>query len=547
MNKEEFLKKLRKRLEVLEDSEIEDILSEYEGFIEEKVSKGLTEEQAVKELGNFNEIVDDLLAAYKVKRTSGEENIFNKVINKISDAIDLFMESLNNKSGKDIVKVLIEIILILFLICLLKIPFAMIRDLGSSIFFELTFPIGNIFSSIWAFIIEISYIIVAVIFFIKTFEKRYFKDITENIVNKREEKPDSSKSAKIKKEKATKTEVKKENKTIVEPTNHSFFYYMNEICIYILKFLVLIFLIGIICYLIGISVALGFMIYLIVNGVLYFGILLLIIALFLGGTLFLELCINFLFNKHNKAVLVVSKIISIIIFTGIGLTMSAVEIAETEIIYDRDNLEIKEITKEIPMTDDILIYNYDQVIIDNNLNDKIKIVYKYPDYYNNLDLSIELFHYNKAYYLGTNIHYFRWNKKILNNFINNLKDKKIYANDYHVEKIIYISEKNYEQIEKNHNKEYDHYIDSSFTKTYTITSIVPSKDDETKYITIYPYNREDLITTVKLNHKDAEHLTLGTYEFTFKHNGPIFEDTPENIFENCHIESITPTNKVGTE
>lgn len=547
MNKEEFLKKLRKRLEVLEDSEIEDILSEYEGFIEEKVSKGLTEEQAVKELGNFNEIVDDLLAAYKVKRTSGEENIFNKVINKISDAIDLFMESLNNKSGKDIVKVLIEIILILFLICLLKIPFAMIRDLGSSIFFELTFPIGNIFSSIWAFIIEISYIIVAVIFFIKTFEKRYFKDITENIVNKREEKPDSSKSAKIKKEKATKTEVKKENKTVVEPTNHSFFYYMNEICIYILKFLVLIFLIGIICYLIGISVALGFMIYLIVNGVHYFGILLLIIALFLGGTLFLELCINFLFNKHNKAVLVVSKIISIIIFTGIGLTMSAVEIAETEIIYDRDNLEIKEITKEIPMTDDILIYNYDQVIIDNNLNDKIKIVYKYPDYYNNLDLSIELFHYNKAYYLGTNIHYFRWNKKILNNFINNLKGKKIYANDYHVEKIIYISEKNYEQIEKNHNKEYDHYIDSSFTKTYTITSIVPSKDDETKYITIYPYNREDLITTVKLNHKDAEHLTLGTYEFTFKHNGPIFEDTPENIFENCHIESITPTNKVGTE
>ena len=334
MNKEEFLKKLRKRLEVLEDSEIEDILSEYEGFIDEKVSKGLTEEQAVKELGNFNEIVDDLLAAYKVKRTSGEENIFNKVINKISDAIDLFMESLNNKSGKDIVKVLIEIILILFLICLLKIPFAMIRDLGSSIFFELTFPIGNIFSSIWAFIIEISYIIVAVIFFIKTFEKRYFKDITENIVNKREEKPDSSKSAKIKKEKATKTEVKKENKTIVEPTNHSFFYYMNEICIYILKFLVLIFLIGIICYLIGISVALGFMIYLIVNGVHYFGILLLIIALFLGGTLFLELCINFLFNKHNKAVLVVSKIISIIIFTGIGLTMSAVEIAETEIIYD---------------------------------------------------------------------------------------------------------------------------------------------------------------------------------------------------------------------
>ena len=53
MNKEEFLNKLRRELDVLEDSEIDDIISEYEGYIEEKVSRGLTEEEAVKELGEF--------------------------------------------------------------------------------------------------------------------------------------------------------------------------------------------------------------------------------------------------------------------------------------------------------------------------------------------------------------------------------------------------------------------------------------------------------------------------------------------------------------
>ena len=64
MNKEEFLNKLRRELDVLEDSEIDDIISEYEGYIEEKVSRGLTEEEAVKELGDFKEIVEDLKAKY---------------------------------------------------------------------------------------------------------------------------------------------------------------------------------------------------------------------------------------------------------------------------------------------------------------------------------------------------------------------------------------------------------------------------------------------------------------------------------------------------
>ena len=42
MNKEEFLNKLRKELNILEDKEIEDIISEYECYIEEKVNRVLT-------------------------------------------------------------------------------------------------------------------------------------------------------------------------------------------------------------------------------------------------------------------------------------------------------------------------------------------------------------------------------------------------------------------------------------------------------------------------------------------------------------------------
>ncbi len=95
MNKNEFLEKLRKKLDILEDSEIEDIVSEYESYIDEKVNAGATEEEAVKELGDFNEIVSDLLSAYKVKQK--KEDKVNNFFTKIADAIDNFLDSLSEK------------------------------------------------------------------------------------------------------------------------------------------------------------------------------------------------------------------------------------------------------------------------------------------------------------------------------------------------------------------------------------------------------------------------------------------------------------------
>jgi len=223
MNKEEFLNTLRKRLSVLEDSEIDDIISEYEGYIEEKVNAGSSERDAVKELGDIDEIVKDLLAAYKVKEPKNDG--LNNAVNKISNAIDNFMRSLDDKSGKDIIRILIEIIIILLAIWLLKIPFALIRDLGEEIFYEVHNPISNILGSIWWIIIEFSYIIVAVIFFFKMFEKRYFKNVSTRIIDEVEEDYKKEKNKKdIKREekenvKKTKEEINESNRYETKKVN----------------------------------------------------------------------------------------------------------------------------------------------------------------------------------------------------------------------------------------------------------------------------------------------------------------------------------------
>ena len=74
MSKEKFLESLRKKLSILESSEIEDIISEYEGYIEEKIKKGSTEEEAVKSMGDVDELAKELLSAYKIK-TDGENHL----------------------------------------------------------------------------------------------------------------------------------------------------------------------------------------------------------------------------------------------------------------------------------------------------------------------------------------------------------------------------------------------------------------------------------------------------------------------------------------
>lgn len=567
MNKKEFLNTLRKRLSILEDSEIEDIISEYEGYIEEKVNVGLSEEEAVKELGDIDEIVKDLLAAYKVKEPKSDS--FNNIINKVSNGIDNFMSSLDDKSAKDIIRILIEIIIILLAIWLLKIPFALIRDLGESIFTEVPNPVGNILGSIWWIIIEFSYIIVAVIFFFKMFEKRYFKNVSIKIVDevedeykkekpKKEDKKDKEVKKSKKKEVIDETkereesniaETKKVNRIVVK--DHTFVDTLTDICIFILKFFALIFVVGTIFYLVGISIALGFMIYLICKGVTYIGVLILLIAFFAGGAFLLELLINFLFNKKIKAYKVFSGLISCIILLAVGLTMSAIEISNTEIIYDNSYKEMKTVTKEISInSNNMPIYYYDNLIIDNSLGNTIKIEYNYPDI-NDLNIEIELEDCGTGYCLHSDVKRFKWNKQILNYLIDNLKDKKVYTYDFRITKNVYVNSADLNKIKGNKyyydHKEDDDYNNYNFTKTYEVLNIVPSNSEEYLYLTLRQFQGEE-VETVKVLKSLASTVEINkNYEFTFSARGIEPDEDIEDIFKKCNLLSIKSTDKVGLD
>ena len=62
MNKQEFLMRLREGLSGLPQNEIEERLTFYSEMIDDRIEEGLSEEQAIGEIGDIDEIISQIVA-----------------------------------------------------------------------------------------------------------------------------------------------------------------------------------------------------------------------------------------------------------------------------------------------------------------------------------------------------------------------------------------------------------------------------------------------------------------------------------------------------
>lgn len=67
MDKKTFIKELKLALSVLQQEELDDIISEYEQHIDMKQASGLTEEDAIADFGSLDELAAEILEAYHVR------------------------------------------------------------------------------------------------------------------------------------------------------------------------------------------------------------------------------------------------------------------------------------------------------------------------------------------------------------------------------------------------------------------------------------------------------------------------------------------------
>ncbi len=533
MKKITFLRKLKKTLEVMDAIEAEEIVNEYKEYIEAKMKKGISEEEAVATFGDPVELGEELLRSYrkKIQKRADPIGDFTK---KIMDTIDKIIQEISQKNATEIAQFVGELIVILLIIAICRLPVSFLIDLGKEIFNILSNPLNRIFYLIWRFVLEFSYVIFSILVFVRIFDYRFLNEKKEKTTLK--ENP-------VKERKEIKERKEEKRKS----------YYVGESIIKVLVFLLKLFsifiLFGVSCYLIGMGVVLAICVYLLIQGVTYYGIYIVMLSLFLLGTIFFSVLFNFVIDKKNNGIHLFVHIMLAIFLLGVGVVLATFEVSETEFINGVPNdLNTETLTEELTMTKDtVFIGNIAHYNVDNSLN-IIKVDYEYYPIGTTMSTAVRK---------DGNFVYLRWNLKkihvgteLLKHMIHDLKEKKVY--NYNIEPTIIItaSEDNIARIKKNRQKYYaneTNYSSCEFVRTYQVEMVKDSKNENEMSVVLSEYLEDDL-TTIHLKREWAEDLEVGSsYEFTFRTFQPYIDTDIDSIFEENEVIQVKKTDKVGME
>lgn len=390
MNKKKFVKLLKSKLSILEESEIADIIEEYSDIIEEKIKNGKTEEEAIADFGDIDELAKEILKAYKVNPKFAEkeesdlgkdfESFVKKGANKLTDFTKNVAEEIkkdgHNISIEFIFEIIIKVIVLLIILAVLRLPFMFISYLGESILGAVFFPIDAILSFIWNFIVWILYIISCVLVGIAMFKDNI--RVEENPKKKESKKKED-------KEKSEKTE-KKEIESIVSNETSKESHLGNnlvKILIMITKlfvFLILIFPLW--CIICGICLAIILLIYYLIIGINCWGILLIAI----GCLSFFAHANHVIYNimKGKKNYYAIPLLISVL-FVGVGslLTFNTIRNFDYEVYQEEKNIE--KFVYTIDKNTNVYLDDKYEVVIDNSLEDgQIIIQASYYEEYKNI-------------------------------------------------------------------------------------------------------------------------------------------------------------------
>jgi hypothetical protein len=172
MTKQAFLDKLRSRLSILDDNEVEDILSEYAAHIDQKVASGKTEEQAIADFGDFNELVKAILSAYKIKDNASSSDSgsqfktwLHSAIDEITDFMKPLIDRVGTLQGDQVGYFIAYLFLTLITVWLVQIPFWLIDGLGNLILRIIPF-VGGALGAILSIFIKLAQVVVSIVILI---------------------------------------------------------------------------------------------------------------------------------------------------------------------------------------------------------------------------------------------------------------------------------------------------------------------------------------------------------------------------------------------
>ena len=414
MNKNSFISKLKKNLKILDENEVKDIIDEYSEIIDEKIKNGKTEEEAINDFGDVNELSKEILKAYKInpKYTSDEEakidvhNFIKEAANKLSNFTKGIFDDIKKHddiSLEFVFEILIKAAILLVIFAIIGLPFLIVCRLGYSIFEIAFFPLDIILNVLWGMLIWILYFVVCVLISIRMFKDNIKQ--TKKIAKKSKK---VKRNEKISNEEISNEKIVKENKVKKDEEGNI----LKEIAkIFIFIFIVL----PLIFVNLGIVVAICFTIYYLIIGIDLLGILFILVGLLV----FFGYISNQLSNLFSKKIqFKLYPFLIFIILLGIGIILSFNTFKDVQYIrYENDDTLKYYYTIDrktnLYLNGDYNI-NYDENMEDNKLIIEV--------YYNADFVTVNEQHSQSKIIINANSKGFsNW----YNDCINNLKNHKI--------------------------------------------------------------------------------------------------------------------------
>ena len=99
---------------------------------------------------SLDELTNDEIT--EVDMSKNKKNVFGNLVDEIFVLFDRSFDMFKSMESKDLSKCVIELLILILVLSIFKIPFEYINDLGKSIFTNFG-PFSNIFISLWNFII----------------------------------------------------------------------------------------------------------------------------------------------------------------------------------------------------------------------------------------------------------------------------------------------------------------------------------------------------------------------------------------------------------
>ena len=174
MLKKEFLDILNQKLSLVNDKEREDILLEYGTYIDDKMASGVSEEEAVAGFGDVDELVKEILDAYKINTDSMDplSSKADKTIDKVYAKMEELFSRLGNFSMNEIFHIFFDAIVLVFILWIGKV---IIVEALCNLCLSLIFSFFVGFYGVTDFLLglcRIIYLCMAIYFFVKVMAKR---------------------------------------------------------------------------------------------------------------------------------------------------------------------------------------------------------------------------------------------------------------------------------------------------------------------------------------------------------------------------------------